>query len=288
MQSKNPVFVRSEGFSGRGNTSATATTTAPADWTINLDGSQQPGQPSTGTDGGTMTLSSVIEKSAITLALVVVSAAVTWFAIGNLDPSDPNAQRNTMLLGALAMLGVFGGLGLSLVISFKKSVSPILVLVYAVVEGIFVGAFSKAVAFYIVGDATVVFQAVLATFVAAGGTLAAYKFFNIQVNDKFRKIVFIATISAGAVMLVNLGLSMFGVLDQGGLRGFNTLGLWVSLAMVVLAVFNLVLDFDYIERGVEAGLPERESWRAAFGLTVTLVWLYIELLRILAIFNSSD
>lgn len=90
------------------------------------------------------------------------------------------------------------------------------------------------------------------------------------------------------VMLVNFVLSMTGVLEGGGLRGMDGLGLVVSAIAVVLAVFMLIMDFDFVERGVEAGLPERESWRAAFGLTVTLIWLYIEILRILAILRGSD
>jgi uncharacterized YccA/Bax inhibitor family protein len=176
---------------------------------------------------------------------------------------------------------------LSLVNSFKKVVSPALVIAYAVVEGVFVGAFSKVIASF-VGDASIVFQAVLATMVAFAGTLAAYKFFNIQVTDKFRKVVTIAIFSFVGVMLINWVLSLTGVLESGGLRGFNTLGLAISAIAVVLAVLMLILDFDFVEQGVAAGLPERESWRAAFGLTVTLVWLYIELLRILAILRGSD
>jgi uncharacterized YccA/Bax inhibitor family protein len=134
----------------------------------------------------------------------------------------------------------------------------------------------------------VVSGAVLGTVVAFGATLAAYKFFNIQVTDKFRKVVVIAMFSFVGVMLVNFVLSLTGVLESGGLRGFNTLGLVVSAIAVVIAVFMLILDFDFVEQGVAAGLPERESWRAAFGLTVTLVWLYIELLRILAILRGQD
>ncbi len=93
--------------------------------------------------------------------------------------------------------------------------------------------------------------------------------------------------SVVGVLVLNFVLSLTGVLDNGGLRGFNTLGLLVSCALVVLAVFMLIMDFDYVEQGVAAGLPERESWRAAFGLTVTLVWLYIEILRILAILRGD-
>lgn len=284
MQSRNPVFARSEGFNGRGSSSATS----PSEWKIDFDQPSNPTHDSIGTDTSRMTLSSVIEKTAITLGLVVVAAAVTWFVIGDLDPNSPDAQRNIALLGTLAMVGVFGGLALNLVNSFKKVVSPPLVLAYAVVQGIFVGAISKAIAYYIVGDPAVVFQAVLATFVAAGATLGAYKFFNIQVTDKFRKVMMISLVSVFAIMMINFVLSLTGVLPDGGLRNFGTLGLIVSIGLAVLAIFTLIMDFDFVERGIEAGLPARESWRAAFGLTVTLVWLYIELLRILAIFASND
>jgi uncharacterized YccA/Bax inhibitor family protein len=170
--------------------------------------------------------------------------------------------------------------------SFKKVISPALVLAYAVFEGVFIGAFSKVIATY-VGDTTIVFQAVLGTVVAFAGTLAAYKFFNIQVTDKFRKVMMISGFAIIGVLLLNLLLSVTGVFESGGLRGFNTLGLLVSCALVVYATFCLILDFDYAEKGIAAGLPERESWRVAFGLTVTLVWIYIEILRILAILRGD-
>ena len=163
-------------------------------------------------------------------------------------------MRHSAWPSTLAFGGAMLGLVLSLVNSFKKVISPALVLAFAVVEGVFVGAFSKVIADY-VGDPTIVFQAVLATMVAFGGTLAAYKFFNIQVTDKFRKVVTIAMFSFVGVMLLNFVLSMTGVLESGGLRGFNTLGLVVSAIAVVIAVFMLILDFDFVERGVAAGLP---------------------------------
>ncbi len=283
MQSNNPVFARSDGFNGRGG----AVATRPSEWKVDLD---TPGSSPTHTERGQgrMTLDTVVEKTAISLGLVILAAAAAWFFIGDLADVDPSkAQAAQGLAFSLAIGGALIGLVLSLVNSFKKIVSPGLVIAYAVVEGVFVGAFSKVIASY-VGDPTIVFQAVLATMVAFGGTLAAYKFFNIQVTDKFRKVVTIAIFSFVGVMLINFVLSLTGVLESGGLRGFNTLGLLVSAAAVVLAVLMLILDFDFVEKGVAAGLPERESWRAAFGLTVTLVWLYIELLRILAILRGND
>jgi uncharacterized YccA/Bax inhibitor family protein len=282
MQSNNPVFNRSDGFNGRSG----AVATRPSEWKVDLD---TPGSSPTHTERGQgrMTLDTVVEKTAISLGILIIAAAASWFFIGDLSDPDPSkADAAFGLAATLAFGGAMLGLVLSLVNSFKKVISPPLVIAFAVVEGVFVGAFSKVVASY-VGDPTIVFQAVLATMVAFGGTLAAYKFFNIQVTDKFRKVVTIAMFSFVGVMLLNLVLSLTGVLESGGLRGFNALGLLVSAVAVVIAVFMLILDFDFVERGVAAGLPERESWRAAFGLTVTLVWLYIELLRILAILRGD-
>ena len=277
MQSSNPVFARSDSFNGK----ATAPVqTDPSQWQIDLNGEKQSQTP---TGDRRMTLDSVVEKTGITLALLTVAAAVTWFVVGDIASSDSNLQRAYLLSAGGAIIGF----GLAMANSFKKIISPALVLAYAVVEGVFVGAFSKIVSGY-VGDPTIVFQAVLGTLVAFGGTLFAYKFFNIQVTDKFRKVVSIAIFSFVGLMVINFVLSLTGVLDNGGLQGFNTLGLVFSAIAVVLAVFMLIMDFDMVERGVAAGAPERESWRAAFGLTVTLVWLYIEILRILAILRGSD
>ena len=279
MKSSNPVFARSAEFNGRGG----AIANDPSQWQVDLNGS--PTHTEQGT--GRMTIDSVVEKTGITLGLLAVSAAITWFVIGDLnsaDISEADAAQGTAY--AFAMGGALIGFALAMVNSFKKVISPALVLAYAVVEGVFIGAFSKVIASY-VGDPTIVFQAVLGTVVAFAGTVAAYKFFNIQVTDRFRKIMTIAMFSVMGVLVINFVLSLTGVLESGGLRGFNALGLLVSCALVVLAVFMLIMDFDYVEKGVAAGLPERESWRAAFGLTVTLVWLYIEILRILAILRGD-
>ncbi len=277
MKSSNPVFARSAEFNGRGG----AVATDPSQWQVDLNGSPT----HTERGAGRMTIDTVVEKTAITLGLLTLSAAVTWFMIGDLV----NQTTGEVAYGkaaTFATLGAIVGFALAMVNSFKKVVSPALVLAYAVFEGVFIGAFSKVIAGYV--DApSIVFQAILGTMVAFFGTLAAYKFFNIQVTDRFRKIVTIAMFSVVGVLLLNMVLSLTGVFDNGGLRGFNGLGLLVSCALVVLAVFMLIMDFDYIEQGVAAGLPERESWRAAFGLTVTLVWLYIEILRILAILRGD-
>ncbi|MGA8987592.1 Bax inhibitor-1/YccA family protein [Aeromicrobium sp.] len=279
MKSSNPVFARSAEFNGRSG----ATANDPSQWQVDLNGS--PTHTERGT--GRMTIDTVVEKTAITLGLLTLSAAVTWFLIGDLNDADiskADAAQGTAY--AFAMGGALIGFVLAMVNSFKKVVSPALVIAYALVEGVFIGAFSKVIASY-VGEPSIVFQAVLGTVFAFGGTLAAYKFFDIQVTPKFRRVVTIAGFTVVGVLVLNWILSLTGVFDNGGLRGFNTLGLLVSCALVVLAVFFLILDFDFIEQGVAAGIPEREAWRAAFGLTVTLVWLYIEILRILAILRGD-
>jgi uncharacterized YccA/Bax inhibitor family protein len=279
MKSSNPVFARSAEFNGRGG----AIANDPSQWQVDLNGSPTHTEPGT----GRMTIDSVVEKTGITLGLLTLSAAVTWFLIGDLnsaDISEADAAQGTAY--AFAMGGALIGFALAMVNSFKKVISPALVLAYALVEGVFIGAFSKVVATW-VGDPSIVFQAVLGTVVAFAGTLAAYKFFNIQVTDKFRKVMMISGFAIIGVLLINFVLSLTGVFESGGLRGFNTLGLLVSCALVIYATFCLILDFDYAEKGIAAGLPERESWRVAFGLTVTLVWIYIELLRILAILRGD-
>ncbi len=288
MHSSNPVFSRNEAFNGR----SSSVQTDPSQWTV--DTNAQPGYaPPAGATSDRMTIDSVVEKTAVTLGTVIATAAVAWVVIGELILGENSAGQTVVSESAMqtaytfAIGGAVIGLVLSLVNSFKKVISPALVLAYAVAEGAFVGAFSKIVAAY-VGDVSIVFQAIVGTFVAFGATLAAYKFFNIQVTDKFRKVVTIAIFAFAGATLLNLVLSLTGVVDDGGIRGFNTLGLVVSAIAVVLAVFMLVLDFDYVEKGVQAGLPRRESWRAAFGLTVTLIWLYIEILRILAILRGND
>jgi uncharacterized YccA/Bax inhibitor family protein len=279
MKSSNPVFARSAEFNGRGG----AIANDPSQWQVDLNGSPTHTEPGTGT--GRMTIDSVVEKTGLTLGLLVVAAGITWFAIGDvIDPTTGDAIMGKA--ATLAMAGALIGFALAMVNTFKKVISPALVLAYAVFEGVFIGAFSKVIATF-VGDTTIVFQAVLGTVVAFGGTLAAYKFFNIQVTDKFRKVMMISGFAILGVLLLNMVLSLTGVFESGGLRGFNTLGLLVSCALVVYATFCLILDFDYAEKGIAAGLPERESWRVAFGLTVTLVWIYIEILRILAILRGD-
>ena len=295
MRSSNPVFARSDGFNGRSthmNSTYPGAGTyagygAPSTWSTGSPtdarsggsyGQPGYGAPSGQIDQGRMTIDSVVQKTAITLVVLVASALATWVLTGDISTTS----RLGVLYG-LAGMGALVGFVLAMVNSFKRVISPALVLAYAVAEGVFIGAFSKA--FESAYDGIVV-SAVLGTLAAFVGTLTAYKVLDIQVTPKFRRGVIAAVIGFVAVSLLNWVASFFGF--GAGVNGFGTMGLIFSVLGVVLGVLMLILDFDYVEKGVAAGLPERESWRAAFGLTVTLIWLYIEILRILAILRGSD
>ena len=170
--------------------------------------------------------------------------------------------------------------------SFKRVISPALVIAYAAVEGLFVGAFSKVIdAQFGGGEHGIVVGAVLGTFAAVAGTLAAYKFFNIRVTPTFRKWVIGAMLGFVALSLLDVVMGLFG--SSFGFNGFGAVGLLSSVVGLGLGVLMLILDFDFVERGIAARLPENESWRAAFGLTVTIIWIYVELLRILAILRGD-
>jgi uncharacterized YccA/Bax inhibitor family protein len=289
MQSNNPVFRRSEAFNGA-STNAYGNQTYPGNGAAHQGYGQAPAydQPQYGaptTTGRPMTIDSVVQKTAMALGVVIVFATLTWWFIGDLRPSVPESEldRNIGILYGALMIGSFGAFGLSLVNSFKRVISPALVLAFCALEGVALGALSK---FFDVrfGDG-IVTQAVIGTFAAFAGTLAAYKFFNIQVGNRFRTFVIAAMFGMVGLGLLEMVLGAFG--SQIGLFGFGGIGLLFAIAGLVLGVFMLILDFDFVEQGVAAGIDERESWRAAFALTVSLVWIYTNLLRILAIFSQE-
>lgn len=284
MQSNNPVFRRSEEFNRSG---------AGAYQGFGQQQYGQPGQPYPGygqpgqpvptptTGQGRMTIDSVVQSTAITLGVTILVAAATWVLTPGLDEARAGESLGTLY--AAAVIG--GGLAfvLSLVNSFKRVISPALVLAFAAAEGLALGALSKS--FDMVFDGGIVIQAVIGTFAAFGGTLAAYKFFDIKVGNKFRTFVIAAMFGMVALSLLEVVLGLF---TSGlGLFELGAVGLLFSIAGLVLGVFMLILDFDFVEQGVRNGLPERESWRASFGLLVSLVWIYTNLLRILAIMQQD-
>jgi uncharacterized YccA/Bax inhibitor family protein len=285
MQSSNPVFRKADGFNGRSASGMSYPSQGgrPSTQTYARTAGQSydpyaGGGTPTQVTGGPMTIDSVVQKTAFTLGLTILVAVATWFLTPPLD-----SDKAAVALYPLLLVGGLGGFALSMVNSFKRVVSPGLVLAYAALEGLLVGAFSKLLEGMFGGG--LVLGAVAGTFAAVVGTLAAYKFFNIKVGDKFRTWVIAAMFGFVAVSLLDVVLAMFN--SDLGVNGFGTTGLIFSLLGLGLGVLMLILDFDFVERGIEAGLPERESWRAAFGLTVTIIWIYIELLRILAILRGN-
>ena len=279
MQSNNPVFRRSEAFQGYGGNGGNPQSgyTDPATWGTGTPG--EPGVPAQVATGGPMTIDSVVEKTAIALSAVIAAAAVTWLVTP--DITDPDANLAPLI--GLMSIGSLVAFALSMVNSFKRVISPALVVLFCLAEGVALGGLSKF--FDSMFGNHIVVQAVIGTFAAFAGTLAAYKFFHIKVGSRFRTFVIAAMFGMIALSLLEIVLGLFG--SAMGLFGFGSAGLLFAVVGLVLGVFMLILDFDFAEQLIAQRAPEREAWRVAFGLTVSLVWIYTNLLRILAIINSD-
>ena len=217
-----------------------------------------------------LTYDDVIIKTGGLLALLVVVGAASWQLVDTMP--------------FLWIGGAIVGLVLGLVNAFKKSPSPALIVAYTIAQGAFLGGIS---AFYNTQWNGVVVQAVLATVTTFAAALFLFKSGKVRVTPKFTRWLIIAMVGYLAFSLVNLLLTMTGVLDGWGMRS-GGLGIIVGLVAVGLAAASLIVDFDSIKRGVEAGVPAKFAWSAAFGLMVTLIWLYLEFLRLFAILQSSD
>jgi uncharacterized YccA/Bax inhibitor family protein len=277
MQSNNPVFRRSEEFN---SANAYGNQTYAGGGVPTADYGMPPASPDARV-GAPMTIDSVVQKTGVALAVVIITAAATWIVTPDL--SDASAALGPLY--AALMIGSLGAFALSMVNSFKRVISPGLVLLFCAFEGVALGAFSKVIDNVFGQGENLVAQAVIGTFAAFAGTLAAYKVFDIKVGSKFRMFVMAAVFGMIALSLMELVLSMFG--SSFGLFGFGGLGMLTAIAGLVLGVFMLILDFDFVEQGIRNQLPEQESWRAAFAITVSLVWIYTNLLRLLAIFSSD-
>ncbi len=282
MQSNNPVFARSEGFQARGPVGygdpSTWGTGAPGDGLSPEGYGAGPVQTAE-----RMTIDSVVQKTALTIGITIVSAMLTWFWIGDISEAAVSKLMMASAVGAgLAFV-------LSMVNSFKRVISPALVIAFAAAEGVALGAIS---AFFNAQYPGIVMQAVLGTFAAFAGTLAAYKFFDIKVSGKFKMFVVAAMFGMVGLGLLEMVLNMFGngmgLFETANADGsFPWMGLLFSAAGLLLGVFMLIMDFDFVEQGIANGLEARESWRAAFAMTVSLVWIYTNLLRLLAIFSND-
>ncbi|PWS41608.1 hypothetical protein DKT74_26585 [Streptomyces sp. ZEA17I] len=237
----------------------------------------QPGAPAPArTDA--MTIDDVVTRTAMTLGLVVVAAAVAWWAM-------PVDQANLGTAYGVAIGAAIIGFVLSLVNSFKRRPSPPLILLYAAFEGVFLGIVSNIVSVYVAPGAAM--QAVLGTMAVFAGVLIAYRTGLIRVTRRFYGFVMAAAIGFMLLMMVNMLFAVFGGGDGLGFRS-GTLGIIFGIVAIVIGACILALNFKQVEDGIAYGAPREEAWLAAFGLTVTLVWIYIEMLRLVAILSGDD
>lgn len=236
-----------------------------------------------------MTVEDTIWKTAGLFAVLLATAVVGWiWTATSFVNSGGQADMTPWIVGAL------GGFVLAMVVTFtsRKKVRPALIWAYAAFEGLFVGAIS---AFFEIVWPGVVMQATLATFAVVGVTLALFASGKIRASAKMTKIVMIAMFGYLAFSVLNLILMWTGVLPEGQAFGLYSasiagipLGLIIGILVVFLAAYSLVMDFDQIQQGVRNGAPRKYGWLGAFGIMVTVVWLYVEILRILAILRGSD
>jgi uncharacterized YccA/Bax inhibitor family protein len=229
-------------------------------------------------DSQTMTLNGTVNKTGLLLLLSVLTAAFAW--------SQTFTPAGEVAPGAMVYLigGAIGGFVLALVTAFKKDWSPVTAPLYAIVEGFFLGSIS---AIYNARFEGIVLQAVMLTFGIMFALLFAYRSGLIKATENFKLGVAAAT---GGIFLIYLATFVLGFfkIQIPYIHESGIIGIGFSLFVVVIAALNLVLDFDFIETGVEAGAPKYMEWYGAFGLMVTLVWLYLELLRLLAKLQSRD
>jgi len=216
-----------------------------------------------------MTLTGVINRSILLLLLVAGTAAGVW----TYSNSHPSA------IYPMVMVGTLGGFVVAMVTTFKRDWAPFTAPVYAVLEGVFIGGISLVMEQRFPG---LVLQAVLLTFGVMFALLAAYQSRIIRPSQTFKAVIVGATFGIVIVYLISMVLQLFFHTGIPLIHDSGPVGIIFSLVVVGIAALNLVLDFDFIENGVASGAPKWMEWYAAFGLTVTLVWLYIEVLRLLA------
>jgi uncharacterized YccA/Bax inhibitor family protein len=224
-----------------------------------------------------MTLSGTVNKTGLLLLCAVATAAWTWNAFMQAN------NDSTLAVGAI-MLGLIGGFVVAMVTVFKKTWSPVTAPIYALLEGLVLGGLSALFELRYPGIAM---QAVALTFGTLFVLLLAYRSGLIQVTAKFRLGVIAATGGIMVFYLLQMLLGFFGF-QFTSINGSGFIGIGFSLIVVAVAALNLVLDFDFIERGVQYGAPKYMEWYGAFGIMVTLVWLYLEILRLLSKLRSRN
>ncbi|NUP63221.1 MAG: Bax inhibitor-1/YccA family protein [Nonomuraea sp.] len=263
MESKNPVFSKTRqqhaGWAGP----------APSPDTLRNMYDAPSYAPPAPPAHRAMTLDDVVVKSFLTLGALVVAAAAAW--VLNVPPA--------VAIGAAVVALILG-----LIASFTQSTNPALILGYAVFEGVFLGKISQVFEGNIRG---IVLQAVLGTAFAFGAVLTVYALRVIRVTPKLVRYGIAAAIAAVGLILVNFIVGIFNGVGLG-LRSDSPIGWVFSIAMILIGCFFLLLDFDSIEQGVRQGAPEKFAWQCAFGLTLSLVWIYLEVLRFISYFTGDD
>ncbi|MFE6965851.1 Bax inhibitor-1/YccA family protein [Agromyces sp. NPDC057679] len=267
MALDNPAFSRNSAFSQQGAVAAAQDVSAQ-------QLQEMYNQPSTPPAGETMTVESTLGKSVAGFGLLLVGAALGWLTVESVP---------FLWIGA----GIVGFV-LALVNTFKREPSAGLILAYAGVQGVFVGGIS---AWYeMVYGGGIVAQAVIATLVVFGVTLALFASGKIRASKKATKVFLIAMVGYLVFSLINWGLMVFGVNDDPwGMRSANFLGTGIpfgvilGILVVIMAAYSLVLDFDFIQQGVRNRAPKKYEWTGVFGIMVTVIWLYLEILRMIAI-----
>ena len=281
MESRNPVIARMEkeaerggGYAGFGTATATATATAPVGTEpVALPQQAEPvGRP--------MTVNDVVVRTAAMFVPLLITAYLAW---------------TMQVSGLVVMVAALGAFGLAMWGILSKKPRPLVSLAYAALEGVVLGGISFWLQEYV--DASnlargqettnIVALAVMGTLAAFAAVLFLYATRIIKVTNTFKKMMMIAMVAYLGIAIVSVFFAIFaGTCDGFGFYGAGWLGLPLCADVVALSSFSLSLYFDAIEKSVQYGLPEQESWRLALGLTVTLVWLYLEILRFLAILNS--
>jgi len=234
--------------------------------------------------GNAMTIQGTVNKTFVILVLLMITASWVWGKAFSATPMfegvEGEVARKTAGVGGAVMLGLFGGLIAALVTVFKKTWAPISAPIYALFQGLALGGIS---AFFEMRYPGIVVQAVALTFGILFSLLMAYKSGLIKATENFKLGVTAATGGIFIVYMVNFIMGFFGgSISVLSVQNSSMLSIGVSLFIVVIAALNLVLDFDFIEKGSEMGVPKYMEWYGAFGLMVTLVWLYLEILRLLA------
>lgn len=228
---------------------------------------------------GTMTVRGAINKFGFMMLMLIAGAAYNWNLYEQL-------KQDTMQ--TLMWVGIIGGLISALAITFKPNWAPFLAPLYALLEGLFIGAISAIMnAAFADSYPGLIMQAVGLTFGVALAMFLLYNFRVISATERFKSIVFTATLGIGIFYLITMVLRLFGV-NVSFMYDSSLLSIGISLFVVGIAALNLIMDFDMIEQGAERGAPKFMEWYGAFGLMVTIVWLYIEMLKLISKLSSRD